>query len=72
MKSIVATICETWGNAKRMNLLENLWIVALADRNIDKTENDLVRKLANLLCLNEMQIFRSQENAKLRLGLDDF
>lgn len=72
LQKITRTICETWGNAKRMKLLENLWIVALADQHIDQDENTLVRKLASQLCLNEMQIFRSQENAKLKMGIEDF
>ena len=72
LHKITRTICETWGNAKRMKLLENLWIVALADQHIDQDENTLVRKLASQLCLNEMQIFRSQENAKLKMGIEDF
>jgi len=72
LEQITRTICETWGNAKRVKLLENLWIVALADQHIDQDESTLVRKLANQLCLNEMQIFRSQENAKLKMGIEDF
>jgi len=72
LKQITRTICKTWGNAKRMKLLENLWLVALADRNIDQDENTLVRKLAGLLCLNEMQIFQTHENAKLQMGIEDF
>lgn len=72
LHKITRTICETWGNAKRMRLLENLWIIALADQHIDQDENTLVRKLASQLCLNEMQIFRSQENAKLKMGIEDF
>lgn len=72
LQKITRTICETWGNAKRMKLLENLWIVALADQHIDQDETTLVRMLANQLCLNEIQIFRSQENAKLKMGIKDF
>ncbi len=72
LQKITRTICETWGNAKRMKLLENLWIIALADQHIDQDETTLVRMLANQLCLNEMQIFRSQENAKLKMGIEDF
>ena len=29
LHKITRTICETWGNAKRMKLLENLWICLL-------------------------------------------
>jgi len=72
LKRLTRTICQTWGNAKRMKLLENLWAVALADQIIDQDENSLVRELAGLLCLNEMQIFQTQENAKLQMGIEDF
>ena len=72
LRKLTRTICQTWGNAKRMKLLENLWVVALADHNIDQDENSLVRELAGLLCLNEMQIFQTQENAKIQMGIEDF
>lgn len=72
LKRLTRTICQTWGNAKRMKLLESLWAVALADQIIDQDENSLVRELAGLLCLNEMQIFQTQENAKLQMGIEDF
>ena len=72
LRKLTRTICQTWGNAKRMKLLENLWVVALADQTIDQDENSLVRELAGLLCLNEMQIFQTQENAKIQMGIEDF
>jgi len=48
LKRLTRTICQTWDNAKRMKLLENLWAVALADQIIDQDENSLVRELAGL------------------------
>lgn len=63
-------ICQRWGNEQRMELLEHLWVIALADNKIDVHERHLVRKVASLLYLTEIQIAQSRENAKLALGID--
>jgi uncharacterized tellurite resistance protein B-like protein len=47
-------------------------VIALADKVIDAHERHLVRKVAGLLYLNEMQIVHARENAKELLGIDDF
>jgi len=60
-------ICDSWGNEKRVKLLENLWLLALSDNVIDPHERHLVRKVAGLLYLNESQIINSRENAKQKL-----
>ncbi len=62
-------ICDNWDNSKRMKLLEYLWVLALADENIDPHERHLVRKVAGLLYLNESQIVKSRENAKRQLDI---
>ncbi|NND00635.1 MAG: TerB family tellurite resistance protein, partial [Gammaproteobacteria bacterium] len=55
--------------AKRQKLLEYLWIIALADREIDRHERHLVRKIASLLYLNESEIVQSRELARAQLHL---
>ncbi|NND81054.1 MAG: TerB family tellurite resistance protein [Gammaproteobacteria bacterium] len=65
-------ICDKWGNSRRMKLLENLWMISLADEEIDAHERHLVRKVAGLMYLTESQIVQSRENAKRRLNIDDF
>ena len=72
LQQFTKAIKNKWGNAKRMKLLENLWIISLADENIDAHERHLVRKIAGLLYLNEVQIQQSRENAKLLLKIEDF
>ena len=62
-------ICDNWGNKKRAKLLEYLWMLALADDQIDPHERHLVRKVAGLLYLNETEIQQSRERAKLELGI---
>lgn len=63
-------ICEQWDNEKRLELLENLWLLALSDEVIDPHERHLVRKVAGLLYINEAQIIQSREKAKQRLGIE--
>lgn len=60
-------ICEQWDNSKRVELLENLWFLALSDVVIDSHERHLVRKIANLLYLNETEIIQTRERARQRV-----
>ncbi len=72
LQGFTREICDNWGNAKRALLLENLWLIALADETIDAHERHLVRKVAGLLYLTEGQIVQARENAKVKLGIEDF
>ena len=69
LQGFTRDICNNWGNPKRMKLLEYLWMLALADDQIDPHERHLVRKVAGLLYLNEAQILESREQAKRELGI---
>jgi len=68
LQKFTREVCEKWGSTERMKLLENLWIIALVDKKIDRHERHLVRKVAGLLYLNDKQIVQSRENAKARLA----
>ena len=72
LQGFTSDICGKWGNAKRVKLLEHLWVIALADDRIDTHERHLLRKVAGLLYMTEMQIVQAKENAMTTLGLDDF
>ncbi|MFT5135153.1 MAG: putative tellurite resistance protein B-like protein [Arenicella sp.] len=72
LQGFTSNICEKWGNAKRVKLLENLWLIALADQRVDAHERHLLRKVAGLLYMTEVQIFQAKHNASATLGLDDF
>lgn len=62
-------ICDTWGKSKREKLLEYLWMLALADEQIDPHERHLVRKVAGLLYLNETQVQKARHAARLKMGI---
>lgn len=61
------TICDHWDNEQRLKLIENMWLLSLADNTIDTHERHLVRKVAGLLHLTEAQIIKSREAARLRV-----
>ena len=70
LQGFTREICDNWGNPKRAKLLEYLWMLALADNQIDPHERHLVRKVAGLLYLNEAEIRMSREATKKQLGID--
>ncbi|MFT5610283.1 MAG: putative tellurite resistance protein B-like protein [Polaribacter sp.] len=72
LQGFTSDICGNWGNAKRVKLLEYLWLIALADQRVDAHERHLLRKVAGLLYMTEVQIVQAKENATATLGLDDF
>ncbi len=45
-ETLAKQICETLGNAKRVKLLEYLWILAYSDDNVDARETDFIRHIA--------------------------
>ena len=60
-------LCQQWGNDKRIKLLQNLWLIALADRKVDAHERHLIRRLAALLYLNDNEIARAKISAEAQL-----
>jgi uncharacterized tellurite resistance protein B-like protein len=60
-------LCQQWGNDKRIKLLENLWLIALADDKVDAHERHLIRRLAGLLYLNDSEIARAKISAQAQL-----
>ena len=67
LQGFTRQICERWDNDQRLQLIENLWLLALADQTIDANERHLVRKIAGLLYMTDRQINIAKESAKLKL-----
>ena len=64
--------CKSLSVAKRVQLLEFLWILAFADDQIEKQEVSVIQKVAQQLSLSELEQATAQENAEKHLGLDLF
>lgn len=71
LEELAAEINQEWGNAKRILLLENLWVLAYANDDLDINENEMIQGMAKLLCLTEQEKFAAQERAEIRLGMHD-
>ncbi len=67
LQGFTREVCNQWGNEKRLQLLEYLWVIALTDGVIDANERHLIRKIAGLLYLTPAQTVLAREKAKLVL-----
>ncbi len=70
LQGFTRQICEQWGNEQRVQLLQYLWVLAIADQHIDANERHLVRKVAGLLYLTDRQINTAKLAAAQQLGLE--
>ena len=66
------TLCASYGKAKRIKLLEFLWILAYVDDKMDDRETQLLKRVSELLELTNLEVAQAQENAESHLGLDLF
>ncbi|MBE02918.1 TerB family tellurite resistance protein [Marinobacter lutaoensis] len=54
--------------AAKQTLLENIWRVAFADGRIDKYEEHLIRRIADLLHLNHREYMQARHRAEAQSG----
>ena len=55
---------QYFSEAEKFNLLKQLWQVAFSDGTLDKYEEGLIRKLADLLHISHGQFIRAKKLAK--------
>lgn len=65
-----AKLRQYWGDDQRLRLLNNLWIIALADRVIDDGEQLMIGEIAMSLGLSADDIEHAKTAAKDRLDLN--
>lgn len=54
---------------ERLAMIELIWMVVLADEHLDHIEASLMRRLAGLLYIEDVDSGKAAKNAKARLGL---
>ena len=54
---------------ERIGVMEMVWMVVLADGRLDKIERQLMRRLAGLLFVSDVDSGLAAQNARDRLGL---
>jgi uncharacterized tellurite resistance protein B-like protein len=61
---------QYWDDDQRLHLLNDLWIIALADQAIDDRERIMIDKFARSLGLSDKDIERTKAAAQERLDLN--
>ncbi len=69
--SLVKQIREDTEIEDRIIILEMIWVVVLADNQIDEHESQLMRRLAGLLFVDDVESGLAAKRAQKRLGLVD-
>lgn len=66
LQGFTRQLCDSWNNLQRCELIEDLWLIALADGKIDAHERHVIRKIAALLYLTDRQIILAKVAAQSR------
>lgn len=64
MYEFTGKINDTLSQAEKQSLLVSIWQVALADGRIDKYEEHLIRRIADLLHLNHREYMQARHQAQ--------
>ena len=67
--SLTRHIRDDTDAADRLVILEMVWMVVLADGNLDMHESQLMRRLAGLLFVDDVESGLAAQRARNRLGL---
>ena len=60
---------DNWGADELRRLLKDFWVIAVADRVIDKRETQLIEKIAKSLGLATQDISNARQHAQQKLEL---
>jgi uncharacterized tellurite resistance protein B-like protein len=66
-----ALINKNFSYEEKTRMIELMWQIALVDKKLDKYENHLIRKIANLIYVKREDIVRAKQNALYSLDNTD-
>ena len=64
-------INKLYSNDKKIELIEILWEIILADGEIHDYESNLIRRLAGLLYLNDYECGKAKKKVLLKIGINE-
>jgi len=64
LHSFTSLINENWQESEKLELMEQLWRVALADDHINSHEQHMIRRLAGLLYIPHRQYIAAKKRAR--------
>jgi len=56
---------------ERVRMIEWLWQVAFADGNVDMFESNLIRRIAGLIYVSDVDRGRAKKRVQARLGINE-
>ena len=62
--SFTRTLVEAWDEPRRFELIVMLWRLALADEKIDRFEEHMIRKIAELLYVSHARFIEAKQRAR--------
>lgn len=62
-------ICEQYDYPERIRLIENLWLIAYSDKHLDKYEEMVIRKTADLIYVSHSDFIQAKLRAREAKGL---
>ena len=69
LHSLISRLRNQSDYEERIGVMEMVWMVVLADGRLDKIERQLMRRLAGLLFVSDVDSGLAAQNARERLGL---
>jgi len=64
-------ISRQFSQSQKIKVIEYLWMVAYADGHLDRYEEHMVRRIADLIYVSHIDFMQAKHRVKQRLGLDD-
>ena len=64
-------INKLYSNEKKIELIEILWEIILADGKVHDYESNLIRRLAGLLYLNDYECGKAKKKVLLKMGINE-
>ena len=71
LHSLVSRLRDKSDYEERIGVMEMVWMVVLADGRLDTIESQLMRRLAGLLFVSDVDSGLAAKQARQRLGLAD-
>ena len=64
-------INKLYSNEKKIELIEILWEIILADGEVHDYESNLIRRLSGLLYLNDYECGKAKKKVLLKMGINE-
>lgn len=64
-------IKDRYAPEERVRMIEMLWQVAFADGNVDMYESNLIRRVAGLIFVSDVERGRAKKRVQARLGISE-